>query len=88
MDVIKNCHKLFYHQSDSALSIINLAPEYSIRLDETVKGKIYILKSIIEEMNHLIEELIIHDGDDESDEELKELFSNMDNLINSVKDYK
>ena len=88
MDVIKNCHKLFYHQSDSALSIINLAPDYSVRLDETVKGKIYILKSIIEEMNHLIEELIIHDGDDESDEELKELFSNMDNLINSVKDYK
>ncbi len=88
MDVIKNCHKLFYHQSDSALSIINLAPEYSVRLDETVKGKIYIMKSIIEELNHLIEELIIHDGDDESDEELKELFSNMDNLINSVKDYK
>ena len=38
-------------------------------------------------MNNLIEELIIHDGDTEkSDEYLKELFANMDNLINSVKD--
>ena len=89
MSVIKNCHKLFYHQADSALSIIHLAPEYSMRLDESVKGKIYILKSIIEEMNTLIEEFILLEGSDEkSDEELKELFVNMDNLINSVKDYK
>ena len=82
-------HKLFYHQSDSATSIIEMAPEYSERLDETVKGKISIMESINDEMNNLIEELIIHDGDNEkSDEDLQELFSNMDNLINSVKDYK
>ena len=86
--VIDNCHKLFYHHADAALSIIGLAPEYSDRLDESVKEKISILESIIEEMNNLIEELIIHDGDDGSDEELDELFENMDNLINSVKDYK
>lgn len=89
MSVIKNCHKLFYHQSDSALSIIHMAPEYSVRLDESVKGKIYILKSIIEEMNNLIEEFILLEGTDEkTDEELKELFENMDNLVNSVKDYR
>ena len=89
MSVIKNCHKLFYHNADSSLSIIGLAPEYSERLDETVKGKIEILNSIIDEMNNLIEEFILHDGDDEkSEEDLKELFVNMDNLINSVKDYK
>ena len=77
------------HQSDSATSIIEMAPEYSERLDETVKGKISIMESINDEMNNLIEELIIHDGDNEkSDEDLQELFSNMDNLINSVKDYK
>ena len=86
---MKDCHKLFYHHADSALSIIGLAPEYSERLDETVKGKIEILNSIIDEMNNLIEEFILHDGDDEkSEEDLKELFVNMDNLINSVKDYK
>lgn len=89
MSVIDSCHKLFYHQSDSATSIIEMAPEYSERLDETVKDKISIMESINDEMNNLIEELIIHDGDNEkSDEDLQELFSNMDNLINSVKDYK
>lgn len=89
MDVIKNCHKLFYHQADSALSIIHLAPEYSVRLDESVKGKISILNGIIDEMNSLIEEFILLEGSDEkSDEDLKELFINMDNLINSVKDYR
>ena len=62
--VIDNCHKLFYHHADAALSIIGLAPEYSDRLDESVKEKISILESIIEEMNNLIEELIIHDGED------------------------
>ena len=65
------------------LKIIELAPEYSIRLDESIKEKISISESILGEMNHLIEELIIHDGDDESDEELKELFENMDDLINN-----
>ena len=87
--VIDNCHKIFNHQADSALSIIHLAPEYSERLDESVKGKISILESINDEMNNLLEELIIHDDDEkQSDEDLKELFSNMDNLINSVKDYR
>lgn len=87
--VVKDCHKIFYHHADSALSIIELAPEYSERLDESVKEKISILELINNEMNHLIEELIIHDGnDEESDEELKEMFTNMDNLIGSVKDYK
>lgn len=89
ISVIDSCHKLFYHQSDSATSIIEMAPEYSERLDETVKDKISIMESINDEMNNLIEELIIHDGDNEkSEEDLKELFANMDNLINSVKDYK
>ena len=89
MSVIDSCHKLFYHQSDSATSIIEMAPEYSERLDETVKDKISVMESINDEMNNLIEELIIHDGDNEkSEEDLKELFANMDNLINSVKDYK
>ena len=89
MSVIDSCHKLFYHQSDSATSIIEMAPEYSERLDETVKDKISIMESINDEMNNLVEELIIHDSDNEkSDEDLQELFSNMDNLINSVKDYK
>ena len=89
MSVIDNCHKLFYHQFNSSTSIIEMAPEYSERLDETVKDKISIMESINDEMNNLIEELIIHDGDNEkSEEDLKELFSNMDNLINSVKDYK
>lgn len=89
MSVIDSCHKLFYHQSDSATSIIEMAPEYSERLDETVKDKISIMESINDEMNNLIEELIIHDSDNEkSEEDLQELFSNMDNLINSVKDYK
>jgi hypothetical protein len=89
MSVIDNCHKLFYHQFNSSTSIIEMAPEYSERLDETVKDKISIMESINDEMNNLIEELIIHDSDNEkSEEDLKELFANMDNLINSVKDYK
>ena len=87
--VIDNCHKIFYHHADSALKIIQLAPEFTERLDESVKGKISILESINDEMNNLIEELIIHDGtDDQSEDDLKELFDNMDNLIGSVKDYK
>ena len=87
--VIDNCHKIFYHHADSALKIIHLAPEFTERLDESVKGKISILESINDEMNNLIEELIIHDGtDDQSQDDLNELFDNMDNLIDSVKDYK
>ena len=89
ISVIDSCHKIFYHNANSATSIIEMAPEYSERLDESVKGKISVMESINDEMNNLIEELIIHDGDNEkSEEDLKELFANMDNLISSVKDYK
>ena len=55
MSVIDSCHKLFYHQSDSATSIIEMAPEYSERLDETVKDKISIMESINDEMKVLKE---------------------------------
>ena len=69
ISVIDNCHKIFNHEADSATSIIHLAPEYSERLDESVKGKIGILESINDEMNNLLEELIIHDGDEKQSDE-------------------
>ena len=86
--VVNECHDVFYSQADSALNIINLAPNYSERIDSTIKDKIALLKSLIVEMDNLIEELILNDGlPDKSDEDIDHLFSNMHDLINSVDDY-
>lgn len=86
--VVNDCHELFNSQADSALTIINLAPNYSDRIEESVKSKIDLLKSLISEMDNLIEELILNDGlPEKSDEEIDHLFSNMHDLIDSVDDY-
>lgn len=86
--VVNDCHDLFNSQADSALTIINLAPNYTDRVDESIKGKIDLLKSLIGEMDNLIEEMILNDGlPEKSDEEIDHLFSNMHELIDSVDDY-
>lgn len=86
--VVNEFHKTFYSQADSTLTMINLAPEYSERVDETIKNKIGLMDSLLGEMNNLLEELILNDGlPEKSDEEITELFDNMHNLINSVDDY-
>ena len=88
MSSIDNCHKLFYAQSDAASNIIDLAVEDTPRVQAEIKGKIDAMKKIIDQIEDLTNELVINiSSSGESTDEVKNLLDDMENLIESVKDY-
>ncbi|MBE6491642.1 MAG: hypothetical protein E7Z82_01750 [Methanobrevibacter sp.] len=89
MTIIDKSHGLFYHEAESALNITQLAVEDTPRVKNELENKINTLKSIIDQIEDLTNELVINiSSDDKSDDDVKNLVDDMENLIDSVKDYK
>ena len=78
--------KLFEKHRDSAYTMISLADEYSPRIASEIEAKIEILKAIIDKMDSLSSELIVSDNIT-TKEDVDDLIGEMDNLIDSVRDY-
>lgn len=88
ISMVDKSHKLFYSQMDSSMNIINLASEDSPRLHEELDNKIKNMKTIINQIEELTNELVINiSSDEQSEEEIKILLEDMENLTDSVKDY-
>ena len=83
------CRVNFFKEADAAENMIDLSDEYSEKIADALKEKIKTLQSIVAKMNDLQSELIISisNGDDGSDEEIDNLIKEMNELIDSVKDY-
>ncbi|WP_298535185.1 hypothetical protein [uncultured Methanobrevibacter sp.] len=83
------CRVNFFKEAESAENMINLSDEYSEKIADALKEKISTLQSIVAKMNNLQSELIISisNGDDGSNEEIDNLIKEMNDLIDSVKDY-
>lgn len=78
--------ELFRKNSDSALTMIDLADEYSPRIAGEIESKIDILKEILHKMEDLANELVLND-DISKKEDVDSLMYDMDDLIKSVRDY-
>ena len=79
--VLTSAHENFYIQSD-------LSSHKNEKLDSELSKRINALKSILEKVNQLIEALVLDSLESrESEEDLKVLVEDMENLINSVEDY-
>ena len=78
--------KLFEKNMDSAITMIELDDEYSPRIAGEIESKISILKSIIDKLDDLSEELILNENLSKK-EDVDELIDDMDSLISSVKEY-
>ena len=88
ISAVDNCHKLFHAQSQEALNIIDLTSEYTPRLEKEIENKINVMKTIINQIEDLTNELIINiNSSEESSKEVKNLLNDMEDLIDSVKDY-
>ena len=87
---VDKCTELFNNQVDVALNVINLATEHTPEIDQEIESKIDVLKSIIEKIDSLTNELIVNIGESksESDNSVKNLLEDMENLIDSVDEYK
>ena len=83
------CRVNFFKEADAAENMIDLSDEYSEKIADALKEKIKTLQFIVAKMNDLQSELIISisNGDDGSDEEIDNLIKEMNELIDSVKDY-
>lgn len=84
---VDKVREMFEKQSASALNIISLASEYSPRIEEELDSKIDILNTIISKLDDLANELVIT-MDDSKEEDMHVLIDDMDDLIDSVDDYK
>ena len=86
---VDSCRVSFFREAEAAENMIELSDEYSDKIAEELKNKIKVLQEIIGKMNDLQSELIISisNADDDGDEEIKNLIDEMNELINSVKDY-
>ncbi len=88
MATINKCHELFYMEADSALNITRLAAEDTPRVDEEIEHKIETMKSLIDQIEDLTNELVINiSSDTKSNGDVKNLIDDMENLIQSVKEY-
>ena len=83
------CRVNFFKEAEAAENMINLSDGYSEKIADALKEKISTLQSIVAKMNDLQSELIISisNGDDGSNEEIDNLIKEMNDLIDSVKDY-
>lgn len=87
--MIDSCNKLFYSQADSAKNIIDLAAEDTPRVRSELENKIKTMKTIIDQIEDLTNELVVNiNSDSQSEDEVKNLLEDMEDLIGSVKDYK
>ena len=88
MNIIASAHENFYTQKDSALKMIELTPEYNLKIEEEIKKKIMILKQINEKITTLTLELVINNEENQkTDDEINELFDDMEELIETVNKY-
>ena len=88
ISIIDSSHKLFYKQADSATNIINLAAEDPPRVQNEIQAKIDAMHTIIDQIEKLTNELVINiSNESDSDEDVKNLLDDMENLIGSVKEY-
>ena len=88
ISIIDSSHKLFYHQVDTCENIIRLAADDTPRIRKELESKIDNMKTIISQIEDLTNELVINISSDESSsQEVENLMDNMENLIDSVKEY-
>ena len=88
MSSITSCHKLFYKQVDAVENITKLAADDSPRVRSELDNKIDAMKKIIDQIEELTNELVLNISvDNKSSDDVKVLIDDMENLIESVKEY-
>lgn len=85
---ISKSNDLFDIQVGIARKMVELDPSKKPFVIKELDGKIKTLETFIDKMEDLINELIIHMSSNKKDnDDINSLFDEMDDLIDSVKDY-
>ena len=85
---IKKSNQLFANQLDVTKKMVELDTDNNELVEREIDGKIKTLQAFIDKMEDLINELVIHISTNKKDnDDIDNLFNDMDDLIRSVKDY-
>ena len=85
---INRSNQLFTNQLEVTKKMIELNVDSNPIVEKEIDNKIAILETFIDKMDDLINELVIHLSSNKKDnDDINSLFNDMDDLINSVKDY-
>lgn len=88
MSSINKSNQLFDNQLTVTKRMLELDMDKNDFVEREIKGKIKTLQEFIDKMEDLINELVIHlSSNKQDDEDINNLFDDMDDLIHSVKDY-
>ncbi|WP_295722150.1 hypothetical protein [uncultured Methanobrevibacter sp.] len=85
--LVDNSHFVFYKQYDAIIDITQFASEDNEDVRKELNLKLQNMKDIINYIEELTNELVLNINDDNSNEEVKELLEEMENLVDSVKEY-
>ena len=85
---ITKSNNLFSTQVSIAKKMSELNTDENPFVEKELANKIHTLETFVDKMDDLINELIIHMGSNKEDsQDIDSLFQDMDDLIDSVKDY-
>jgi hypothetical protein len=85
---ITKSNQIFSNQLDVTKKMIELYSDNNELLEREIENKLIVLKTFITKMEDLINELVINmSSNKKDDDDVNNLFSDMDDLIKSVKDY-
>ena len=85
---IKKSNQLFANQLEVTKKMAELDTDNNELVEKEIEAKIKTLQTFIDKMEDLINELVIHLSTNKKDnDDINNLFSDMDDLIHSVKDY-
>jgi hypothetical protein len=88
VSAIKKSNGLFDNQLIVTRKMIELDDGYNTVVEKEIEGKIKTLNTFIDKMEELINELVIQLSSNKKDnDDINDLFKDMDDLIGSVKDY-
>lgn len=90
MSAIAGCTDLFNNQYEIIETLIKTNVDDSIKIDTEIDHRIKILKSLIETIDNLTNELVINisQATSKDDDEIKNILEDMNQLIDSIKEYK
>ena len=86
ISVVDSSTRLFNQEADNISNIIRLANEDSPKIESEIKSKFNTLNSISDKMDGLIDELVLS-LDPTSIDDVDGLLGDMENLIDSIKNY-
>ena len=85
---INKSNQLFSNQLEVTRKMVELDTDNNELVEKEIDSKIKTLETFVDKMEDLINELVIHLSSNEKDnDDINNLFNDMDDLIHSVKDY-